>query len=214
MRIARRRLLLSVPALLVARPTYALPVPASKALRFDIVRNGSVIGTHSLLFEPVDDALTVRIAADISIGLGPITLFRYRHRAVEHWQRGEITALDAETNDDGTVERTTVRRSGRILVVDGTKSGRYEAPPGTLPATHWNRQMLEGPMINTQDGRLMRPTVTRLGPRRLDGPRPIMADEITLRGDADFDTWYDSNPTWVGLRFTARDGSVIRYQRQ
>ena len=43
--------------------------------------------------------------------------------------------------------------------MQGTKAPRYIAPVDALPASHWNQRELEGPWINTQDGRLMRPKV-------------------------------------------------------
>jgi hypothetical protein len=40
-----------------------------------------------------------------------------------------------------------------------------------------------------------------------------VAHEFQLRGDVRLDTWYDPTPEWVGLRFTAHDGSVVVYER-
>lgn len=213
--IGRRLLLAGAAGLLVQRQAHALPVPTGNRLEFRILRKGSQIGTHVLSFTRGGQDLTVEVAADIVIGLGPIAFFRYRHRATERWRNDLVVSVDAETDDDGTKERMTARREGMSLVVEGTKAPRYLAPPTASPATHWNRRMLDGPLINTQNGVLMRPTVKLLGPGQVptaDGGN-LRADHVTLRGDADLDTWYDSTPSWVGLRFTAKDGSVVEYRR-
>ena len=213
--IGRRSLLAGAAGLLAIPSAGALPVPAANRLEFHILRKGSVIGTHTLRFARTGQDLTVEVAADIMIGFGPIAFFRYRHRATERWQDGRVVSVDAETNDNGTIERMTARRDGASLLVEGSKAPRYIAPLNASPATHWNRRMLDGPLINTQDGQLMRPSVTVIGSGEVptaEGGK-LRADHITLRGDADLDTWYDATPTWVGLRFTAKDGSTVEYRR-
>jgi hypothetical protein len=98
--------------------------------------------------------------------------------------------------------------------VEGSKAPRYTAPPRSLPGTHWNRAMLDAPFINTEDGRLMHPTVTMVGEENVAVTGgTVEAQHFTLRGDADLDNFYDLTPSWVGLRFTAKDGSDIRYLR-
>lgn len=210
--IGRRGVLAGGILLAAPRPASAsLPVPPARRLAFAIVRKGDSIGTHVLTFEPAGDRLTVNVAADIAVSLGPIVLFRYRHRATERWENGQVMSVDSETNDDGTRVTARMWREGGPLLVESTGTPRYTAPPDASPATHWNRTMLNGPLINTQNGKLMRPTVTPLGTGTIPGyNRP--ASGFSLRGDADLDTWYDSVPGWVGLRFNGKDGAEIRYQ--
>ncbi len=157
---------------------------------------------------------TIRVATDIRVGLGPITFYRYTHRAEERWRDGVFVGLDAETNDDGTIGRTMIRREGTSLIAEGREAPRYQPPPEALPMTHWDRKAIYGPLISTQSGRLLRPWVTRLGPSSVTTARgEIQADRFSLRGDPDLDTWYERDGTWAGLQLTARDGSTIRYQR-
>ncbi len=214
--LGRRGLLAAAGCAALVRPAVALPVPTSGSISFRVLRNDSPIGKHVLTFSPSGNTLTVRVIVDIAVGFCPLTFFRYTHRAEERWEDGTVVSLDAETNDDGTVGRTMIRRVPEGYSVEGRTVPRYIAPANALPATHWNRRMLDGPMINTQTAELMRPVVTRLGPVRLAeraGAAGTEADHFTLRGDADLDTWYDARPDWVALRFVAKDGSPIRYER-
>lgn len=184
-------------------------------MRFRVLRNDSQIGTHVLTFTTTAGALTVTVATDIRVGLGPMTFYRYTHRAVERWRDGTFVALDAETNDDGTIGRTAVRREGAMLIAEGREAPRYQAPAEAIPMTHWNRRMLERPLISAQSGRLLRPVVTHVGTARvMTAGGEIAADQFSLRGDPDLDTWYDPSGSWLGLRLTARDGSTIRYAEQ
>lgn len=210
--IGRRAILAGSACLAAVRPaSAALPVPPGNRLAFSIMRKGSAIGTHVLAFEPAGDRLTVHVAADIAVSLGPIVLFRYRHRATERWEGGRVVSLESETNDDGTKIQARMWREGGPLIVESSAMPRYTAPPNATPATHWNRAMLDGPMINNQDGKLLRPTIASLGTTTALPGWPRAATGYALRGDADLDTWYDTSPLWVGLVFKGRDGAEIRY---
>jgi hypothetical protein len=192
----------------------ALPVPADDRLVFNIVRKGDKIGEHALTFTRTAIGLTVAVAVDIVVGIGPIAFFRYKHRATVRRRGAQVVSVDAETNDDGTPKKMTARREDSGLVVEGTNAARYVAPPKSLPGTHWDRAMLDAPFINTEDGRLMSPTVTLVGTKKVPvGNGSVTAQHFRLSGDANLDTFYDTTPSWVGLRFTAHDGSEVTYLR-
>jgi hypothetical protein len=213
--VDRRHLLLGGVALAAVGPALAapLPVPKGNRLAFDVIRKGSKIGTHNLTFVPEGDRLSVHVAVDLAIGLGPITLFRYNHRAIETWRAGKVQAITATTNHDGYRHQLAAIRRDDGLWVEGDR-GSYLAPPDTLPATHWNRGMLNGPMVNTETGALMHPKVTDRGMETLatTAGSMIRARHFSLSGDIALDTWYDGTPRWVGLAFTGGDGSEVRYR--
>ncbi len=212
----RRRLLLAGAAVLPFRAARAaLPVPTGNKLAFHVIREGSKIGEHTLTFEPANDALIVSVAVDIVVGMGPIAFFRYKHRATVNWQDEQVVSITAETNDDGTAQHMTARRDESGLVIEGSRAERYTAPLRSLPGTHWDRRaMLDAPFINIQDGRLMHPKVSLVGMEKVAVTGGLIeAQHFTMRGDADLDTFYDLTPSWVGLRFFAKDRSEIRYLR-
>jgi hypothetical protein len=215
--IGRRPLLLGAAAIAtVTRGALAMPPPPpGDRLAFRVMRHGSAIGTHVLHFNPVDGGLDIDIAVDIAIGLGPITLFRYRLRGKEQWRGGEVVHVDAVTDDDGTPEDMRADRDSRGLWVQGSKAPRYLAPPNALPATHWNMAELDGPWINPQDGKLFHPQVQHLGTDQVklaDG-RTTAASDFKLTGDVHLELWYSALREWTALLFTAKDGSEVRYER-
>lgn len=209
--ISRRSLLAGIAAMPVSAAA-AAQVPMPPRTTFRVVRNGSAIGQHVLSFAEQQSRLTVRIAVDLAVGFGPITFYRYRHSATERWEDGRVVAFEAETNDDGAVSTIVMRRDGDALAVESSRAGRYRAPPGALPATHWNRRMLDGPFINTQTGEVLRPLVARAGVQALPWSPEQSAVRYVLTGDVELETWYDASPTWLGLRFRGQDGSSIHYE--
>lgn len=212
--IARRGLLRAGLALCAASPALASPlsVPPEGSLAFRVLRNGNAIGRHGLRFAREGERLVVRIEVDLAVGLGPIVLYRYRHRATETWEGGQVLAFEAETNDDGKRATIEMRREGEALRVRSSEAGDYLAPPGAAPATHWNRKMLDGPFINTQTGEVMRPAIRAFEPAPLPWNQARLARRYALSGDVDLETWYDETPIWAGLRFRGKDGSLIQYE--
>jgi len=204
-------MLAGMPAMLRA----ALPVPGDR-LGFDIIRKGVKLGTHQLTFERSGDTLTVQAAVDLVLKIGFITVYRYSHHATERWVGDQIVALQTNSSDNGTPNQVSGRRDASGLVIEGTKAPRYVAPANALPAMHWNRRELDGPLINVQDGRLMHPKVAPIGSDMIPtaAGAQIRANHYTLTGDVQLDMWYDARPSWAGLSFKVMDGSTIRYERQ
>jgi hypothetical protein len=188
-------------------------VPSSGHLDFDAYRKDSKIGTHRLTFQTEGDAMTVTIAVDFEVSLGPIPLFRYRLRTTEQWQGGRLVAATSQADNDGKQEHMTAKLQGASLAVQGSKSGHYIAPPGAILGTHWNRQELKGPMINPENGELMHFTVADKGTEQIQAAgKTISATHYALTGFATIDLWYDSQSVWSALRAVAKDGSIIDYR--
>ena len=190
-------------------------IPASGRLGFDISYRGNHLGTHVLTFHRNGADFSVDVAVDLLFKLGPLTLFRYSHHATERWSGSEVAGVETQTNDNGKRFRVTGRREGGGLVVESNSQPRYVAPPSALPATHWNRRELDGPWINTQDGKLIRPNVASRGDETIPtaGSSRIRARRYALSGPVQLDMWYDDDQQWAGLAFT-KGGSEVRYLRQ
>ena len=199
----------------IARADDASPIPASGSLGFRIVRNGNAIGKHLLTFRQDGDTLRVEVAVDIVVTIGPIAVFRYVHRSSETLRDDVLIAADGRTNDDGKQASMTARLGPDGLQVQGSAGGNYVAPSGAMMANHWNHRELDGPMINPQGGKLLRPVVTPYPEEliALASGRNVAARRFNLSGDAKLDLWYDRTQTWAATRFVAEDGSEVLYER-
>lgn len=211
-----RRLFLSGLAAAAAAPLFpasaALPVPAGRQLLFDVKRNGKKVGAHRLHFEPTVDGLKVLVDVVMKIGIGPITLFNYKHNATELWRGDDWVSVEALTIQNGKRFVVSGRRSGNGVSVDGPK-GKFMAPAITLAATHWNRRMLDGPFLNTQTGEVQRPKIARMGEVTIPSRGgPIRTDRFAMTGEVEADTYYDATG-WAGIKFKGGDGSTITYER-
>ncbi|MCM0020859.1 MAG: DUF6134 family protein, partial [Tagaea sp.] len=71
----------------------------SRTLEFDVLREGSPIGTHRVTIDRRDDEVRVEIAIDMAVRFAFLTVYRYTHRSRETWREGRLVALDAQTDD-------------------------------------------------------------------------------------------------------------------
>jgi hypothetical protein len=211
-----RRAVLLAGAAAVARPAFAaLPVPPADVLAFRMIRHGSEIGRHTLNFERSGDTLNVHIAVDAAITLLMIPVARYTHRATETWQGDTLVRLVGKTNKNGEPGWVDAQRTGEGLVVTGSKTRRYVAPPEAIGVSYWNKRMLNGPMISLENGELLQP---KIAARRTDAVPlasggTIAAEHYNISGPFAADVWYDQTNTWASLALDISDGSEVRYER-
>lgn len=209
-----RRLLLAAGALAaVPAPLLAAP-PASRRLAFAVLRNGERIGEHRMTFSGDAASPTVSTEVDMTVKLGGVTVYRYRHTAREVWADGRFESLESVTDATAGDRKVSARRTPSGVLI---RTGRREvlAPAGTSPLTHWNPRVLTGRLFNPQEGDLVRITAAPKGVRPVilaDG-RSVEAQVWSLRGEAEIDNWYDRAGVWTGLKGRLKDGSVIEYRR-
>jgi Family of unknown function (DUF6134) len=204
-------------ALLMTRGrAMAQAVPPGGELAFQLVRNSDVIGHQTIGFTTSGQTLTVRVAVKIKVRMAMITVYSLTHEETETWQDGQILSFAASTVKNGTRLYSQGWRNGTQFMARGTKHpDAYVTPPNALPTSQWNHAMLNGPMINTEDGRLMHPTVTDKGWFNLPMANGSMVRtrHYNAAGDLHFDTYFSESWEWMGLSFKADDGSLVSYQR-
>ena len=189
-------------------------VPNDARLAFRARRNGAALGAHEIKFSRSGDQLVVDVAADYVFKLAFVTLFRYRLRAREVWNGALMQSARASTDNNGTAEFMSLERDGPAFVVEGSGARRFRAPENARIATHWNPEQLAGPMINPQNGSILRYTVSARGRAKVRDAagRVREADHFALSGEpSPLELWYDSDGIWTSLRARATDGSSITY---
>ncbi len=205
----------SFSAVPMLRSAPAYGVAGQERIAFDVVREGSVIGTHQVVLERSGSTMRANIDCKLRVGFGPITFFRYRHHGVEVWEYGVFQSLDTTTDNNGEKLAVSARRVQAGVEIRTPGAAPRLAPASTLPLTHWNLACMSAPLFNPQDGTLIHETATCAGPDRVtlaDG-RDIAATRYDLKGAAPIDDWYDTGGTWTALRAQVKDGSVLQYRR-
>src|SRR6267142_4253779 len=123
--------LLVVGLLLPAAANAAITVPdgfpPAGTITYDVWREGSQIGTHTVEFTRDGDKLTVHTKIRIEVKLLFVTVYRFAHDAEEDWVDGKLMRFAAKTDDNGTDRDVLLERSGEEL------RGHYNSEPAALP---------------------------------------------------------------------------------
>ena len=174
---------------------------APRALAFAVFRNGVRIGEHRMTFSTAGDGVTVATEAVMTVRLGPVPVFRYRHHAVERRAGETFQSLQTTTETNGKTQRLSAENVGGLIRLEGS-AGSATAPAGSNPLTHWNPAVFAGPLFDPQNGKMMKVRTAR-----------VAASHWQIRGQADIDDYYDDAGAWLSLNGKLDDGSRIEYRR-
>ncbi len=209
-------------ALWLACGILLLPIGA-QAQQFDFgaYLDGKRIGFHRFTVERTgpDEAYLVRSHAEFDVKVLWVSVYRYRHTAVETWRNGCLQSIDTQTQVNR--ERTTLtgHTTAAGFEVDVASSSSSSNSPGgdtrheTLPLcvasyAYWNADLLQqhDELLNSQTGKYQ--SVQRILANASD--RTL----LELKGsDFRIDVLYaDSDGSWVGLHTTVEGGRSLDYR--
>jgi len=190
-------------------------VPESDALAFTVLRDGSPIGTHDIVFSENGQKLTVDITTDIKVKLPliGIVVYRFAHQGHETWVNGALTELSSVTNDDGTDHQVKAVSDGSHLAVESDVTS-HDSQPGIIPGSLWNPAVRDQSiLLNTLDGTEMKVTIDALDMEEIStSSGSIKARHVRIRGDLQRDLWYAEDGRLVRMVFAAKDDSQIEYR--
>ena len=195
--VGRRELLVGGAGLLI--PGIALAAPSR--LAFQVFRNGTRIGEHRMSFTGDEQNRTVTTDVDMVVKIGPVPVYKYRHNAVERWADGKWSSIEATTNGNGKIQKTSARAMPGYVQITGPK-GSVRGPADAVPLSHWNQASFGKPLFNQQEAKMLKVTCTRIG-----------AGHWQIRGDAEIDDFYDPSGAWLALKGKLEDGSRMEYRR-
>ncbi|HWA46416.1 MAG TPA: DUF6134 family protein [Hypericibacter adhaerens] len=191
--------------------------PPAGTITYDVWRQGSQIGTHSVEFTRDGDKLTVRTRIRIEVKLLFVTVYRFEHDAEEDWIDGKLMRFAAQTDDNGTDRDVLLERDGDKL------KGRYKAPdhteqallPGDLiVCSLWNPATPDQTtMIEPTKGRPKAVTVVDRGLEKIQvGTRTVEARHYSITGDLRREVWYGPDGEVAQVQYPNKDGTVLIFK--
>jgi len=193
----------------------AVPPPDSPVV-FDVLRDGSKVGEHRLVFEPQDDdTLKVSVETAMSVSFAFVTLFRYEHKRVERWRDGTLESLAGITNDDGQeYEISIVRKEGHY---SRTVNGTEEEIAGPVKVDSlWSKDRLSaGKLFSAASDQVYRVRSDLLGKETIEAKgAEIEAEHYKLTGEIDRDLWYGPGGELLKVQYEGAEGETFEYVRR
>ena len=196
--VGRRELILGGVGLALA-PGAALAVP--NRLAFQVYRNGAKVGEHIMTFTGDDTARTISTNVAMTVKVGPVPVYKYKHTATEKWVAGKWASIDTTTNGNGKLTKASARAMGSYVQITGP-DGSQRAPADAVPLSHWNQANFSKPLFNQQEGKLLKVRCTQVAP-----------GHWSIRGETEIDNFYDASGNWLALKGKLEDGSKLEYKR-
>jgi hypothetical protein len=199
--------LLALPLCPAAADT---PPAATKTHQaYDIIRQGSTIGTNTVDVERRGDTTQVKISTKILVKVMFIEAYRFDHDSTETWKTGQLVAFNSQTNDNGTKHSVTVTSSPDKLDInaDGKHS---DAPLSLRPASLWDRSFnTQTEFFDPQNGKRLAVKIKDVGDEKITVQgAPRQAHHYKISGDLERDVWFDGD-TLVRLKLVGSDKSII-----
>lgn len=210
------RLVIAGFALVSAVPALPAPEPEADAvtLRFAVMRNGDQIGTSTTRLRREGARTIAEVATHIAVKFAYITVYRFDQTETEHWVDGNLVALSAHTDDNGTIHKVSAKSRGDALDVDADGK-RSKADPSLVPISLWNAALVQRKTaLNPLDGAVTPLKVVDRGEEQvqLHGQK-VAAHRYTIETTFSQDVWYDRQRQLIKLEFRGSDGSRISYLR-
>ncbi|HEY9537427.1 MAG TPA: DUF6134 family protein [Kiloniellaceae bacterium] len=193
----------------------AAAAAAEEPMLFDVLRDGSKIGEHRLVFEQEDGALKVSVETDMTVDFAFVTVFRYEHKRVERWRDGELESLAGMTNDDGTeYEISIVRKEGHY---SRTINGNQEELTGTVAVDSlWSKdRLVAGKLFSAASDKVYRVRSDLMGTETIEAKgEPVEAEHYKLSGEIDRDLWYGPTGELLKVKYENDDGETFEFVRR
>lgn len=182
-------------------------------LVFDVWRNGTRVGEHRVTFRREGEVLRVAAVLNLEVRFLGFSAYRYRYESKSAWRGDCLVSLEARVDDDGKPSRLSAVREGNQVRIAGGR-GDLLVPAEVYPTDHWHPGVLGTErVLNTLTGGINRVRIEDRGPANLASANgTLAARHYAYTGELSTDVWYDHQGRWVGMRFTAKDGSIIEYR--
>ena len=197
--VGRRELMLSGAGLALT-PGLVWAAPPSR-LTFQVFRNGTKVGEHQIVFAGDDDNRTLTTDVAMTVKIGPVPVYKYKHAAIERWVGGKWASVETTTNGNGKIYKASGKAMGTYVQIVGPQ-GTVRGPADAVPFTHWNQANFGKPLFNQQEGKMLKVTATKVGP-----------GHWAVRGETEIDDFYDAAGNWIALKGKLEDGSRMEYKR-
>jgi hypothetical protein len=182
-------------------------------MNFAVTRDGQQIGSNMIQLRHNGAETTVQMVTHVQVKIAFVTVYRFEQTETERWVDGQLMALNAVTDDNGTMHRVKATRTNDKLAIEADGK-TTEVAGNTIPASLWNPLLLEQTIaFNPQDGAITPIAVVDRGEDHLVvHGRAQRARHYVINGSFAQDVWYDEQRRLVKVALKASDGSTISYQ--
>lgn len=189
--------------------------PTSGEWNFRALLDDSPIGEHRFALVPNGEERKLTSEAQFAVKLLGVTVYRYRHSAIEQWRGDCLRQLASKTDDDGTPEKVDASATGDSALTVTTAKGTQSVDGCVMSFAYWNPAIRKQErLLNSQSGKLEAVQVSRTGSGTVEvRGQPVAATRWRIATPAQpIDIWYSAEGEWIGLDSTVSGGRKLSYR--
>jgi len=191
--------------------------PASGTWNFAVQLDDKPIGQHTFALKASGEQRELKSAADFTVKVFGISVYRYRHTATEMWAGDCLASMEARTDDNGRVSTVTTKKDDDTLAVQ-TKKGVEKLGGCVMSFAYWHPGMLKQThLLNAQTGRYEAVKIESLGDDKFEAQgKTQSAKHYRINGpEQPVELWYTADGDWIGLQSLVSGGKrKLTYRRQ
>ena len=179
---------------------------------FQVTLDGQPIGEHRFMSTASGDDRQISSDASFVVKMLGLTVYRYRHQAIEQWRGNCLTGLASSTEENGKTTRVRAEAEGPAPVPGDTAQPLVGC---VMSFAYWNPAILtQTRLFNAQTGRAETVQVKPQGSDTVEVRGvPVAASRWRITGTAQpIDLWYAADGEWIGLDSTVSGGRRLSYR--
>jgi hypothetical protein len=193
---------------------FCAPIQA-KEWDFDIYLGNKIIGTHTFNLENG----MLKSDGNFKIKALFINLYQYQYTATEQWKDDCLTALQAQTKEDGNTFNVSGKADTKSFNV--SFQGKTQTLSGcTMSLAYWNPMILtQKKLLNPQNAEYLDTEITKIGIETINVKgRPTMTTHYKIFGflkerpKLKIDLWYDQQQNWVEMKSITPENYELIYK--
>ncbi|MGJ7605230.1 DUF6134 family protein [Variovorax sp. LT1R20] len=189
--------------------------PTSGEWNFRVLLDDSPIGEHRFALAANGEERKLTSEAQFAVKLLGVTVYRYRHSAIEQWRGDCLRQLASKTDDDGTPEKVDASATGDSALTVTTAKGTQSVDGCVMSFAYWNPAIRKQErLLNSQSGKLEAVQVSRTGSGTVEvRGQQVAATRWRIATPAQpIDIWYSGEGEWIGLDSTVSGGRKLSYR--
>jgi len=196
-----------------AAPARIPPVPPP-AIRFDVLREGAVIGEHLVDFARLDGGYSVQTRIEIAVRILGVKVFEFRHKSTEVWKKDRLVTFESKTRDDDSEFFVDGRATASGFEMTNRK-GVETAPADIMVASYWTPEIARQTLlIDPQRGRVKPQQLVATDTLAVPvAGASVNTTRYRLTGITNGWVAYDDRGRWLAAELQKK-GSDILYRQQ
>jgi hypothetical protein len=204
-------------AALAAPAALAVGSPASGEWVFRVLLDDKPIGEHRFTLSAQGERRQLRSVAAFDVKFLGFSAYRYRLDVTEQWQGDCLTALSANTDDDGKRSSVMARSDGDNKLRIASPTGEQAVDGCLMSFAYWNPGLRsQTRLLDPQTGRLESVRIAVVGQETIPlRGQPTPATRVRIDGPKQpIDIWYSEQGDWLALQSIVAGGRKLVYRRE